>query len=350
MQIDNFSPWAHEAMPMWGKNRKLQPILAVKTGFRWDEHGKLTPLTTEEITIEAVERFFDDDAENRSVAAGAELVPFKKGFELFIHGTAYPHKSNVATRVCAELLAKNGHASWSKELLVFGERQWKRSLLGLIPSDPKPLQPLPLAYEYSFGGKNETKENQLFEPNPSGIGFSTLDDIKLLPQIEQRPTITSPKQKVAPAGFAPLASHWQPRLKKLAAMDSEAALAGLCPYPMLVDDTLYNAAPEDQQWSKPPQPTDFIRLTGFHAEQVEQQIEVPVCQPLVLVNKKDKADLTWDTLIIDADNCQLYQIWRAQIPVAVDTLPSLHIQITDPVIEAMLNKASSSEVSEDGTA
>ena len=86
MQIENNTPFAAATLPMWHRNRKIHPILVIKTGYRWNDEGQLSALTQDEIIIEPVDRYTNDDAENASLEASADMVPFKNGFELLASG------------------------------------------------------------------------------------------------------------------------------------------------------------------------------------------------------------------------------------------------------------------------
>ena len=323
MQIDNTSPWATQLAPAWGKDRMQQMTLVVKTGYRWDDEGSLTPLMQGEITIEAGERFYQDDAENASVAAGNDTVPFKHGFEILATGTAHTinPKANVTTVSIALVDERNGQTKtqWMKTLSVFGKRRWQRRFLSVMPTVPEALVPTPIRYELAYGGKKldstgqEKKKKGRFKKNPVGQGFAANGKEHWLPQIEQAPLIKRKGQRVEPAGFGPVATTWEPRWPSFENLDDAAAQAGRCFYEQPVNERMFNCAPQDQQFSEPPAEGLMLQLTGLHATHKTQTIPLPEAQPqaMVYINEQWEAlPLACDTLIIDADNQVLYQLWR----------------------------------------
>jgi len=361
MQIDNLSPWGAQLAPAWGKNGKMQMTLVVKTGFHWDNEGTLTPIPQEEIELETAERFHNDDAINASLAAANDIVPFKQGFEILFQGTAYPPTQEATImRLSAALCKTNAPDTeyWKKELLVIGKRHWKKSFVGLMQASPEPLTPTPVQYEYAYGGRklddegNEKETNGRCEQNPVGIGYVADGHGWNLPQIEQQPLITKAKQKAKPAGFAAIAHVWPPRWQHFKNMDTAAAEKGRCPYPANVEPSLYNAAPEDQQFKTAPAPNDHLVLVGWHKSKDQQQLALPEATPKVMAYEDKKWTellLTCDTLIVDANNQAIYQLWRAGIEFDPGNMPATRFQLTDPWHEQWLASEQDKQHTEEAT-
>ncbi|MEJ2042578.1 MAG: DUF2169 domain-containing protein [Reinekea sp.] len=351
MQINNHSPWAAQLAPAWGKDRKQQMTVIVKTGFCWDTQGKLTPIEQNDIAFEGAERFFDDDYENASLAASNDLVPFKDGFELLVTGTAHPANKQAKKMQLAVAFTRgsdeNLKTDWEKQLTVFGRRHWQRTLLGTVPSIPPAIEPTPVRYEYAYGGKktdkdgNEKLKKGLYLQNPSGLGFSAGKTEHRLPLIEREPLITHPSQQVKPAGFGPIANSWEPRKSLFAELDNKAAANARCPYPASLNTKLYNSAPEDQQFTTPPADGTCLVLSGWHPDIALQRIELPTTGPSVMVFRQAQwqaMPMAWDTLIIDADNQRLYQLWRGAIPFDPAHIELMQFHLTDPTHQQWLNK------------
>lgn len=328
MNIENNSQWAYSIVPQWSIDRKLQPLLVIKTGYQWDDQGVLSPLPEADIEIEVVDRFYKDDAENKSLAASCDTVPFKKGFELLLTGTAHSQVPIQSITVSVALLDATQEPFWQKQCRVTGERHWQRSLLGWQPSDPTLFQSLPLQYEYAYGGQCSKNPDSTFNKNPVGVGFKINSDQRSLANIEQAPWLTNPKQNRTPAGFAPLAPHWSPRLERLKALDADAAAQGGCPYAWPVDRSLYNSAPADQILAAPPAPQCFLKLQGMHPINETQTVALPVITPQAWYQAA-LLPLAWDTLIIDADKQRLYQLWRVSVPINLSQLPSLKLSLSN---------------------
>jgi hypothetical protein len=330
MNIDNKSQWAYCIAPQWTINRKLQPLLVVKTAYQWDDQGTLTPLPESDIEIEVVDRFYNDDAQNKGLAASSDTVPFKKGFELLLTGTAHSLAPTQSIMVSMALQDATHRTVWQKQCRVTGERHWQRSLLGWQPSEPALFQSLPMQYEHAYGGKCSKNSDNVFNENPIGIGFKINSEQNALPIIEQAPWLTNPKQSRSPAGFAPLAPHWSPRLERLQSLDAEAAAQGACPYSWPVDPNLFNAAPEDQILTEPPNQSCRLKLQGLHPKHEVQTIALPKNIPQAWY-KSALLPLVWDTLIIDADKQRLYQLWRVSVPITLSQLPSLALTLSNAV-------------------
>src|SRR5215470_12420689 len=60
----------------------------------------------------------------------------------------------------------------SHHVAVFGDRVWRKSPKGLIPSEPEPFVEMPLANDRAFGGKVLLEGLEIPHPhNPAGRGF-----------------------------------------------------------------------------------------------------------------------------------------------------------------------------------
>jgi hypothetical protein len=105
-----------------------------------------------------------------------------------------------------------------KTLRVSGDRVWRSGAAGTSVSWVEPFERMPLVWERAFGGTDETEKGPVAEPrNPVGRGFRARDSVKALdgmplPNVEDPGVpITGWRDAPPPAGFAPVAAHWQPR-------------------------------------------------------------------------------------------------------------------------------------------
>ena len=112
--------------------------------------------------------------------------------------------------------------SVDKELVVFGDRYW-RKLLGA--TEPEPMTTMPIIYENAFGGED-------YDKNPVGKGFQSVKsatgethhpwtNIEYLEQM-----IMDPKDSPDPAGFGPLDMMWTQRFAKVGTYDKKWLRAG----------------------------------------------------------------------------------------------------------------------------
>ncbi len=319
LELANETCWAAMLVSGWARDRSRQLTLVIKQGYRFELDGSVSPLERETLELEGVDRYHGDPLAS-SLAAACELVPFKAGGEFLLTGTAYPPTEQARVmRVEAGIRFSDGTA-WQKRLHVFGERRWQRSWLGWRPSGPQPLEPLPLRYEYAFGGYDEVRDES--DPrNPVGCGFTVRGRAQAgqrLPQIEcESDPVRRPGDRPAPAGFGPLPVQWEPR-SDLAAIDEEALALGLCPYREPVSAALHNAAPVDQRFPQPFKGDEVVVLKGFFKERhAAVEIALPTAIPqafLIGPDRWHRLELCCDTISVDADARQLSLLWRGAIP------------------------------------
>ena len=319
LQLDNRSDWSAALYPGWGRNRKRQQTLVFKVGYSFDPAGNLSPLP--QPPIEEVDRY-RGDPKSSSLIAASEIAPFKKGGELLLYGSAHstgPGESVL--RVLVSLRQRNNEF-WSKELRVFGRRSWKRKLFTAIPSAPDIIEePVPLVYENAYGGTDPGNPEQTFLANPAGTGFSQrgLRTKGLsLPQIECGPNfISSPASRTHPAGFGPLAPHWEPRCNVKVDIDTEAIEFGGCPWGKEPPESLYNTAPLDQRFEQPFEGVMTLQLKGLVADAPQDVlIHLPEIRPLIQLDcegKTTELSAVCDTLTVDGEQQQIHQVWRVAL-------------------------------------
>jgi hypothetical protein len=339
LQLDNRTDWSATLYPGWGRDGKRRQILVFKVGYSFDGQGKLTPLPNPH--IEEADRYRGEPRNSSLVAAG-EIVAFKKGGELLLYGSAQPGDAGYSVLQVKVSLRQRNDAFWSKELRVFGPRTWQRKLLAVIPGPAQVIeQPVPLVYENSYGGTDPANPEETFSGNPAGVGFSVrgfrtkgLD----LPQIECGPSfIASPASRVTPAGFGPLAPHWQPRSKDVVEIDEQAIAAGGCPWKNPPPESLFNAAPLDQRFDQPFEGELSVKLKGLIAETTQDVlINLPESKSLISFQGQGTIEVPapqCDTLIIDADHRLICLVWRSALPINIESPVRGRLVLRDQMAE-----------------
>ncbi|WP_181919353.1 DUF2169 domain-containing protein [Alkalilimnicola ehrlichii] len=315
LELVNDSPWQAGLYSGWDRQAQFQQTLVIKAGFSFDDAGLLTPLTpsAEIQTADA----YHGEPEDSSLAAADESVPYKEGGEILLTGTAHPPRPGVRAMETELALARADAAPWRKVLRIVGRRQWERRLLMWLPSDAVPLEPLPLRYEYAFGGK-DPKRGAVDERNPAGRGYAKYGRVQKdqpLPQIEQGPKfITSGSHQPEPAGYGPLAPRWASRRMHTPTADNEAVTLGLPPYKGPLPALQHNAAPPDQRFPAPFIGGETLRLRGFFPTTRTVELTLPTIVPrvrFVLDNQAESVRPVCDTLLIDTDRHQLHLLWRS---------------------------------------
>ncbi len=320
LDLENRSHWSAGLFPGYDRGGEFQLTLVFKAGYSFDASGGLTPLP-ETARIEAADRYRGEPGES-SLAAASESVPFKKGGELILSGTAYPPGNSRTVMEASVRIRMEGDHLWEKTVRVFGRRCWKKKFMSATPGSPGPLGPTPLIYEHAYGGASAGNSEKIFPPNPVGKGYSEtgwrigrLD----LPELEVGPKfITAPGQRVDPAGFGPIAPTWEPRLSDFRAFDPKATAWGGPPFGKATPADLWNAAPHDQRFPRPFRGGETLHLQGLVKDAPVDgvQFRVPVLRPKLhlIVDGGVRSLLPCcDTLRIDADRQVIELIWRAGV-------------------------------------
>jgi hypothetical protein len=339
-QLDNRTDWSAGLYPGWGRNRQRQQTLVFKVAYTFDAAGELSPLP--QPTIEETDRY-RGDPETSSLIAANEIAPFKQGGELLLYGSAQPARSGGSVLQVKVSLRQRNNEFWSKELRVFGPRSWKRRLFTALPSAPAPIEgSVELVFENAYGGTDPRNPEESFPANPAGVGFSLRGFSTKglsLPQIEYGPSfITSPASRVTPAGFGPLAPHWEPRCQESADIDTESLAFGGCPWSKEPSETLYNSAPLDQRFDQPFSGEMSLQLKGLIADTSQDiLIHLPVVKPFVSFEGRPEIEIAppqCDTLVIDTDQQQIHLVWRTALPMDLENPARGWIVLRDPAAEA----------------
>jgi hypothetical protein len=326
-QLENKSHWQASLYPTWSADRKSQMTLVIKTGYWFDTRGTITPMG-QVPAIEEEDRHYGDPL-TTSLATSCETVPFKQGGEILCYGTAHLAEEQLSVIQTKIGLRRGEEDYWTKALRVSGKRSWQRSLLSTSPSEPEFLEePLPLRYEYAYGGKDLRNDERGYEANPSGVGFSQTSrqhkDLQV-PQIEIGPDfLSSLTQRPTPAGYGPLALHWTPRADLSPKIDEDALALGLCPFAEDLAENFYNAAPEDQRFEQPFSAKETLFLQGLIPGADPQGVviqlpgETPEACLVVSEREQHQLKLTCDTLVVKGDEQEIHLLWRCSIPLSIN--------------------------------
>ncbi|MCH8543021.1 MAG: DUF2169 domain-containing protein [Alcanivorax sp.] len=333
----NESPYAAGLYSGHTRDRRYQHTLVVKASFQFALDGNLALLPSQPPVVLADSHH--DDATCSSLAQASEIAPFKQGAEFYLFGTAHaPTQTDISMHVSMSL--QTAQQRCHKQLLVMGEHEWEKGLLGNRRGHAKPLGSLPLQYEYAYGGCHEDSE-QLDDRNPAGRGFnprgSGLHD-RRAPRIEYPEQLAlNPFKQVPPAGFGPLPVFWQPRRDRFGTPDKNPLNDSGCGWGTDARPNLHNAAPDDQQWPVPLTGGETLTLEGFFADHTKPVvITLPTLAPEIYLlassqpgSQTERLSATVDTLVIDTDTRQLSLI--ARVGIARSPLANTaHIYLPDP--------------------
>lgn len=198
-----------------------------------------------------------------SAAPLDECIPRSRS-EYLVSGVAYP--PGPAQRACA-VEVEVGRLQ--KRLLVHGDRFWN----GATPSEPQPFESIPLTWSRAFGGQ-EVAEN----PLGRGAGPTNEAGVRLhwLPNVEDpRCPVTSPRERVQPAGLGPIDPLWPQRKCHQGTYD-DAWLK--TQFPAIAADTdwrFFNVAPDDQQQDAPFTGTEAYAFRHLHPAKAQLKGQLP---------------------------------------------------------------------------
>lgn len=166
----------------------------------------------------------------------SDEVFYRGGVDLFVFGSARAPGGRPARSL--EVSVELGE--FRSSCVVFGERRWRRTLGGLVPSEPELFTEIPLDLEHAYGGKDLWDGLEVaFPDNPAGRGFS-LDRKSAvgrpLPNIEDpRRLIRRWDDRPEPVGTTAVPISFGPRLRQVVFDEATGSLLEIRP-------TFFNAA------------------------------------------------------------------------------------------------------------
>jgi hypothetical protein len=263
------------------------------------------------------EHYGDPAASSIRYAAEASLA--KPSTDVLLLGHAYarhdsPAMVDVGLRVGPVV----------RVVRVFGDRQWRRGLLGLTPSSPEPFEKIPLQYELAFGGTDADPKNPAkvdYEPrNPVGRGLvpkgsNGASAGLLLPNLEDpEHLVRGAGDRPAPAGFGPICGHWEPR-KGYAGTYDEQWTQSRAPYlPVDFDPRFLQCAPPGLVAPAYLKGGEPVVIDGVTRDGSTITFDLPICAIQLVFDldgSKISAAPNLDTVLIEPDSDRVTLIWRA---------------------------------------
>jgi hypothetical protein len=243
-RLDNRTPFAAERT--WVRDRDGAEIwvVALKCTFDIFADGT-TAISAVQPPVLRVAEYHGEPGKS-SIKLESDLIPTKTTTDIVLIGHAYAPHATPVTRMDVGLRV----GPVQKVLRVHGDRTW--TTLG--PSSPHPFVKMPLVYERAYGGVDQYSghpERDWDWRNPVGVAFAVSRGHlkgRPLPNIEypDDPFI-SWSDRPRPAGFGPIASHWQPRASFAGTYDDRWMQERQPLLPDDFDDRYFQIAPPDQQ-------------------------------------------------------------------------------------------------------
>lgn len=269
----------------------------------------------DQLPLRGDETFMDDVG--RSLKYATDLVALKPRGEVLLHGACHVPDGRPRAECDAGLIV----GPIRKTLRISGDRKWR----GASATAPQPFETMPLRWERAFG-------SLLSAENPMGRGIDPtapeLGNDVALPNVEYADhRMTSPTDRPRPAGFGPVAPHWEPRVRRSGTRDQRWASFRAPLPPVDYDARCQNAAPDDQQlddgvYFRGDEP---ILLHHLHATYPSYESALPGkrLRFFTWLRSKDGApnrfveiELRLDTVYIDAEKEELTLVWRRPVQVS----------------------------------
>lgn len=313
--LENQTPYAAELL--FGTNEQAVPIVYVVAKATFALLPSERPQLAEKQLPVCVAGEYYGDPDTSSYRYEPEIAFRKIATDVCLIGHAYPAKAGEKQVDVTVTLGKLNHT-----VRVFGPRTWVKRM-GLVDmTPPAPLEKTPLQYELAFGGWDAIPPDPFtsrFEPrNPVGVGFKRKEFVEGMPL----PQLENPRQLLKqygdtppPTGFGFISPGWQPRAALAGTYDQawQDELAPLLPADF--DPRFYNAAN--------PQLISEERIRGDETVEIRGAtpngrlsfqlpgVAAPVWRLSVRRRNDQQLPLQLDTLIVDTDQMQLIQLWRA---------------------------------------
>lgn len=263
-----------------------------------------------------------NDDEGRSLHAASDLVPFKRGADVFLVGHAYAPPNAPVSSLTARLTV----GEIDKAIEVHTDRAWTSRGELLVAA---PFTKMPLLYERAGGGPETS--------NPVGVRADTRPDLYgrvMLPNLQPPGfQVTRPGDAVPPVGFGPIALGWPGRAdtadRSVGAWDPRRWSEQ--PLPLDVDAVLFNAAPLDQQVSQLQSDAHLV-LESLHVDHARLVTRLPGTAPRAVIERPtapaQEVRLRCDTLCIDTDRRICTLVWRGLVALERENEPG-RVTITD---------------------
>jgi len=314
-QIDNRTPFAAERG--WVRDRDGAEIWLVALKCTFDIHpdGTLEVSKEQPPVLRAPE--YHGEPGKSSVKFESDLVLTKCTTDVFVVGHACAPEGIPVQQL--DVGFRVGPVQ--KMLRVFGDRVWD----GAGPTPPQPFLQMPLTYERAFGGvdsRSATPEQDWDWRNPVGTGFAVSPENlrgTAVPNIEYPGAlVNSWKDRPNPAGFGPIASHWQPRAGFAGTYDDRWMKERQPLLPDDFDDRFFQAAPPDQQapaFLRGGEPVVLLRMTPqgdlrFQLPRIFPGFETQFFDGSRMLHKVRKLH----TVILEPDFPRVSLVWHSALP------------------------------------
>jgi len=306
-------------------------VVVVKGTFHTDNAGRLSLCDTQRPL------YFTDihigDPESTPILYGTDFTLMKPYAEVLVVGNACAVKDKPVKRIVASLqIGRN-----VKQLEVIGDRYWMTVGGELIPSDPMPFTRIPLTYDRTFGGFDDTDGESgvaVVPENPCGTGFNP-KRVKIDVEGTRLPNISLPGETLrhfrgtmTPIGIGVIGRHWQPRASFAGTYDQHW-LDHITPFLPADFDTRYFMNSTPDQWCPYFKGGEIIRCVNMSLQQTVSYAipEAELAISFHFDNRIVRQNAVLDTVVLEPHRQLAMLTWRASQPVGKKLLRLKEIKI-----------------------
>jgi len=327
-QLDNRTPFAAERTWVRDRDGTETWLVAVKATFGFSRDGKVTVAEEQPPVTLAPVHF--GKAGQSSLRYESDLQRTKLATDVVVLGSAHAPGGREVTQL--DVAFAVGRVA--KALRVFGDRVWRRGQVG----DAQPFVSMPIRYERAYGGIDSRADPPSWDTrNPVGRGFAVQAahaDGVALPNIE---LVDAPlrrwNDRPAPAGFGPVACHWDERRRWAGTYDDKWQRERLPLLPDDFDDRHYQCVPPDQQapgFLRGGEPVVLRNLTpgGGDLRFVLPVMHLGLETFFYTGPSIQHPPPRLHTVIIEPDDARVSLVWHSALPCHPRVLKLKHTRIT----------------------
>ncbi|MGI6853625.1 DUF2169 family type VI secretion system accessory protein [Mesorhizobium sp. 1B3] len=316
--LSNQTPFA--AQQSWTRDERGHEVwlVAIKASFEIDPDGK-QGLLKEQTPVNLAPVYSADASE---LLDETDLNIEKKHTDVLVQGHVYA----PAGQPNIETTARIKIGDLDKTVKVTGDRVFVPGPVSVRTSRPEPFIKLPLSWRRTYGGTDmEASKPDWEQRNPIGTGFA-VDPQRLVgktaPNFEYPDAPYRDHRSGRPAGFGPVARHWQPRARYAGTYGDEWKKSRDPLLPIDFDRAYYQCAPQDQQTKAPLIGYEDVRLGNFTAggffQFVLPRITFDIVTEFYRRPSRKHDEVSMHTLRIKPDERRFSITWMSTLPVPHD--------------------------------
>ena len=249
--LNDGTPFASERTWVRDRDGTEVWVVATRATFGIDLEGRQR-LVEPQPAVSRVPRYKGRPGES-SLLEESDLVSQKVATDVVVLGAAFAPGGEPVRETTVRLRV----GRIDKSLRIYGERTWKRGVLGPRPGRPQPFVRMPIEYERAYGGADtiarDPRKHGCEKRNPIGMGYARRRRHLLgrpAPNIELVGGSSGRSGRArAPGGFGPIARNWEPRLTLAGTYDESWERDRSPLLPLDYEPAFEQCAPEDQQVS-----------------------------------------------------------------------------------------------------